>query len=87
MSNTAKKIVFLGLAESGKSTIIDSVIEGKIPQLGGKYDATINYQRKIKMLCGIEINIFDLGGQTRFLDRWVPLAHHQSSHPGRTRQR
>ncbi len=71
MSNTSKKIVFLGLAESGKSTIIDSVIEGKIPQFGGKYDATINYQRKIKMLCGTELNIFDLGGQTRFLDRFT----------------
>jgi len=67
----SKKIVFLGLAESGKSTIISSVIEGTIPQLGGKYDATINYQRKIKVLCGTELNIFDLGGQTRFLDRFT----------------
>jgi len=67
----SKKIVFLGLAESGKSTIINSVIEGTIPQLGGKYDATINYQRKRKMLCGTELNIFDLGGQTRFLDRFT----------------
>ncbi|MFX0016099.1 MAG: ADP-ribosylation factor-like protein [Promethearchaeota archaeon] len=71
MSIISKKIVFLGLAESGKSTIIDSVIEGKLPQLGGKYDATINYQRKIKKICGIELNIFDLGGQTRFLDRFT----------------
>ncbi|MFX0124593.1 MAG: ADP-ribosylation factor-like protein [Candidatus Hodarchaeota archaeon] len=67
----SKKIVFLGLAESGKSTIINSVIEGTIPQLGGRYDATINYQRKVKVLCGIELNIFDLGGQTRFLDRFT----------------
>ncbi|MFX1507562.1 MAG: ADP-ribosylation factor-like protein [Promethearchaeota archaeon] len=67
----SKKIVFLGLAESGKSTIINSVIEGTIPQLGGKYDATINYQRKRKLLCGTELNIFDLGGQTRFLDRFT----------------
>ncbi|MFW9904139.1 MAG: ADP-ribosylation factor-like protein [Candidatus Thorarchaeota archaeon] len=71
MSNPSKKIVFLGLAESGKSTIINSVIEGRIPQLGGKYDATINYQRKTKILCGTELNIFDLGGQTRFLDRFT----------------
>ncbi|MHA2245216.1 MAG: ADP-ribosylation factor-like protein [Candidatus Hodarchaeales archaeon] len=67
----SKKIVFLGLAESGKSTIINSVIEGTVPQLGGKYDATINYQRKTKTLCGTELNIFDLGGQTRFLDRFT----------------
>ncbi|UCE05596.1 MAG: hypothetical protein JSW07_18655 [bacterium] len=67
----SKKVVFLGLAESGKSTIINSVIEGTIPQLGGKYDATINYQRKIKVLCGTELNVFDLGGQTRFLDRFT----------------
>ncbi|UCG02382.1 MAG: 50S ribosome-binding GTPase [Candidatus Heimdallarchaeota archaeon] len=69
--NPSKKIVFLGLAESGKSTIINSVIEGTIPQLGEKYDATINYQRKKKTLCGTELNIFDLGGQTRFLDRFT----------------
>ncbi len=66
-----KKIVLLGLSESGKSTIIKSVIQGETAELGEKYDATINYQRKLTHLCGLEISIFDLGGQTRFLDKFT----------------
>lgn len=66
-----KKIVLLGLAESGKSTIIKNVIEGHKTEPGEKYDATINYQRKLKDICGKEIIIFDLGGQTRFLDKFT----------------
>jgi GTPase SAR1 family protein len=66
-----KKIVLLGLAESGKSTIIKSVIEGAKTDLGERYSATINYQRKLIHLCGYEISLFDLGGQTRFLDKFT----------------
>ncbi|MFX0086734.1 MAG: ADP-ribosylation factor-like protein [Candidatus Hodarchaeota archaeon] len=68
---SVKKLVFLGLAESGKSTMINGVIRGISPQFGDKYDATINYQRLTKTLCDTEIQIFDLGGQTRFLDRFT----------------
>ncbi len=67
----AKKIVILGLAESGKSTIIKGVLEGEKTDLGERYSATINYQRKMIHLCGLEISIFDLGGQTRFLDKFT----------------
>ncbi|WP_455140274.1 ADP-ribosylation factor-like protein [Candidatus Hodarchaeum mangrovi] len=67
----SKKLVLLGLAETGKSTIIKNALEGIITRPGEKYDATINYQRKIKRLCGLEIIIFDLGGQTRFLDKFT----------------
>jgi len=66
-----KKLVILGLAESGKSTIINGVIKGIKPQLGGKYDATINYQRITKIICDYEFLILDLGGQTRFLDQFT----------------
>jgi GTPase SAR1 family protein len=66
-----KKIVILGLAESGKSTIIKNVIEGEKTELGERYSATINYQRKVLRLCGVEITLFDLGGQTRFLDKFT----------------
>ncbi len=68
---SVKKLVFLGLAESGKSTMINGVIRGIKPQFGDKYDATINYQRLIQFLCDSEIQILDLGGQTRFLDRFT----------------
>lgn len=67
----SKKIVILGLAESGKSTMINGVIKGIRPQPGDKYDATINYQRFNQKFCNTELSIFDLGGQTRFLDQFT----------------
>jgi len=67
----ASKVLILGLAESGKSTIIRVVTEGKIPTKEEKYNATIDYERKQKVIAGTEITIFDLGGQTAFLDRFT----------------
>ncbi|MHA2233528.1 MAG: ADP-ribosylation factor-like protein, partial [Candidatus Hodarchaeales archaeon] len=61
----------MGLAESGKSTIIRSVVEGETPKLGERYDATIHYQRKRKVIADTELVVFDLGGQIRFLDRFT----------------
>ncbi len=67
----ASKVLILGLAESGKSTIIKVVTEGKIPKIDDKYHATIDYERKQKVIAGTELTIFDLGGQTAFLDRFT----------------
>ncbi len=69
--NQQIKIVILGLAESGKSTMIQSVIEGIQPSNDDKYNATINYQRFSKIINEIDFSFFDLGGQTRFLDRFT----------------
>lgn len=69
--NQQIKIVILGLAESGKSTMIQSVIEGIQPSNDDKYNATINYQRFSKIIYEIDFSFFDLGGQTRFLDRFT----------------
>lgn len=65
------KLLILGLAESGKSTIIRVVTEGIIPKKEEKYHATIDYERKQKVIAGTELTIFDLGGQTAFLDRFT----------------
>ena len=65
------KILILGLAQSGKSTIIRVVTEGKIPSKEEPYHATIDYERKQKTIAGTELTIFDLGGQTAFLDRFT----------------
>jgi len=67
----ASKVLILGLAESGKSTIIKVVIEGKVPKKNERYKATIDYERKQKVIAGTELTIFDLGGQTAFLDRFT----------------
>ncbi|MFX0171291.1 MAG: ADP-ribosylation factor-like protein [Candidatus Hodarchaeota archaeon] len=75
MSYLAKKktskVLILGLARSGKSTIIRVVTEGKIPRKDEDYHATIDYERKQKVIAGTELTIFDLGGQTAFLDRFT----------------
>ncbi|MFX0084742.1 MAG: ADP-ribosylation factor-like protein [Candidatus Hodarchaeota archaeon] len=65
------KVLILGLAESGKSTIIKVVAEGKIPKREETYLPTIDYERKQKVIAGTELTIFDLGGQTAFLDRFT----------------
>ena len=75
MSYLAKKktskILILGLARSGKSTIIKVVTEGIVPKKNEEYQATIDYERKHKVIAGTELTIFDLGGQTAFLDRFT----------------
>jgi GTPase SAR1 family protein len=65
------KVLILGLAQSGKSTIIKVVTEGIIPKKNATYQATIDYERKQKVVAGTELTIFDLGGQTAFLDRFT----------------
>ena len=61
----------MGLAESGKSTIINGVIKGEQISHDGKYNATINYQRINVKIAGKTFRILDLGGQTQFLDRFI----------------
>ena len=67
----ADKIILLGLAESGKTTILKVVSEGYIPDKKAPYSATIDYERKNISLFGKTLTIFDLGGQKGFLDRFI----------------
>ena len=75
MSYLAKKdinkILILGLQASGKTTIINAVTEGYIPKEEDTYHPTIDYDRKKLLIAGHEIVIFDMGGQTSFLDRFT----------------
>ncbi|MHA2173469.1 MAG: ADP-ribosylation factor-like protein [Candidatus Hodarchaeales archaeon] len=75
MSYLAKKevgkILILGLQASGKTTIIQTVTEGHIPKKEEKYLPTIDHERKKVVIAGTELIIFDLGGQTIFLDRFT----------------
>ena len=68
---TAKKIVLFGLAESGKSAIMKTIIEGKPPAKNDLSHATIDYERKELIIDDYELTFFDLGGYTAFLDRFV----------------
>ena len=66
-----KKIIIMGMAESGKSTIIDAVTKRIIPSRNARYKATINYQRKKMEILETNLTLFDLGGQVLFLDRFT----------------
>ncbi|MFX0062049.1 MAG: ADP-ribosylation factor-like protein [Candidatus Hermodarchaeota archaeon] len=67
----ADKIILLGLAESGKTTILKVVSEGYIPDKKAPYSATLDYTRKNISLFGKKLTVFDLGGQKAFLDRFI----------------
>jgi len=68
---TAKKILLFGLSESGKTTIMKTIIEGKPPVKNERFPATIDYERKVLIFDELEITFFDLGGATAFLDRFT----------------
>lgn len=70
-SKKSDKILIIGLAESGKTTIIKVVTEGFKPNKKAGYTATLNYERKETTLMGKQLTLFDLGGQVAFLDRFT----------------
>ena len=61
----------MGLAQSGKTTIVKVVAEGYIPQKKAEYSATLDYKRNTYNLFGSKVSMFDLGGQKSFLDRFI----------------
>jgi GTPase SAR1 family protein len=67
-----EKVLLMGLAESGKSTIVQVGFEGRDPPpIDNRYDATLEYHRKTVDVDGEKLSIFDVGGQKAFLDRFT----------------
>jgi GTPase SAR1 family protein len=71
MEKRTAKMIFFGLARSGKSSIL-RVLEGKKITKEMEFHATIDYER-VKLLVNdeIEVTIFDCEGLTAFLDRFT----------------
>ena len=65
------KLLLMGLAVTGKSTITKYLIENRPPAKDAPYHATIDYDRHTLILGNKGITIFDTGGQTTFLDRFT----------------
>lgn len=65
------KVVFIGLAEVGKSTIVRMITKGRIGRKCDDFTATIDYDKFNQTFADDEITIFDLGGCTAFLDRFI----------------
>jgi GTPase SAR1 family protein len=65
------KLLLMGLALSGKTTITKYLVDNRLPDKDDPYHATIDYDRHILLLGTKKITIFDTGGQTTFLDRFT----------------
>ncbi|MCG3224629.1 MAG: hypothetical protein H7647_09205 [Candidatus Heimdallarchaeota archaeon] len=69
-----KKILFAGLAQTGKTSIINVVFSGLNPEDTKDLPATINFSRQIKNLSNVNILVYDVGGQTSFLDQALTIS-------------
>ncbi|NPE07402.1 MAG: hypothetical protein GNW80_03885 [Asgard group archaeon] len=67
-SELKSKVVVLGLSQSGKTSIRQVIFEGFKPEATAQNPATVRINRKLFNLAGGEINLFDIGGQTNYLD-------------------
>ncbi|MHA1989441.1 MAG: ADP-ribosylation factor-like protein [Candidatus Hodarchaeales archaeon] len=63
----SNKLLLMGLAAAGKSSIYSVVFEGKTPNDVANYSATKNYKRNSHQIIDSDFQIFDLGGQESFL--------------------
>ncbi len=65
----SKKILFIGLTHSGKTSIIHVVFSGLNPEDTTDIPATINYTRHARSFKDMNIFIYDIGGQISFLEQ------------------
>jgi len=61
------KLLFTGLSQVGKSSIIQVVFEGVLPEETEDMLATVRFSRKKLDFSGLSISVFDLGGQLNYL--------------------
>ena len=62
------KVIVLGLSQSGKTSIRQVIFEGFAPQATSRNPATVRINRKLFNLAGSNINLYDIGGQTNYLN-------------------
>ena len=61
------KLLFTGLSQVGKSSIIQVVFEGVMPEDTKDILATVRLSRKKLDFSGLSVSVFDLGGQLNYL--------------------
>ncbi len=62
------KLLFLGLAQTGKSSIIQVIFEDKPPETTKEIRATIGLRRKLLEFSNLSLNVYDVGGQITYLE-------------------
>jgi GTPase SAR1 family protein len=66
-----RKILFLGLSQSGKTSIVKTVFEGRQPEGTEDLDATVRFDRAVYNYKDQELYTFDVGGQTSYLEEAI----------------
>jgi Ras-related GTP-binding protein A/B len=64
----SNKILFTGLSQSGKTSIIQVIFEGKPPVATVDLRPTVRFTRKQHALNGFSYLVVDVGGQVAYLD-------------------
>ena len=67
-SDFGSKLLFLGLAQTGKSSIIQVVFENRDPETTSEIPATIGVRRRLLDFSGLSLNVYDVGGQITYLE-------------------
>jgi Ras-related GTP-binding protein A/B len=62
------KLLLLGLAQTGKTSIIQVVFENKAPETTKEIPATVGVRRKLVDFSDISLNVYDVGGQITYLE-------------------
>ena len=62
------KLLFIGLAQTGKTSIIQVVFENKAPETTKEIPATVGLRRKLVDFSDISLNVYDVGGQITYLE-------------------
>ena len=62
------KLLFLGLAQTGKSSIIQVVFENRDPSTTKDIPATVGVRRRLLDYSGLSLNVYDVGGQITYLE-------------------
>ncbi len=75
------KILFLGLAQTGKSSIIQVIFEDRPPETTKEIQATLGVRRKLLEFSNLSLNVYDVGGQITYLEEaFVDLRESIFSH-------
>lgn len=66
-----KKILFMGITQSGKTSIIKTVFEGRAPESTESFVATVRFERMKHDFGDHSIYSFDIGGQIPYLEEAI----------------
>lgn len=67
-SDFGSKLLFLGLAQTGKSSIIQVAFENRTPEETVGIPATVGVRRRLLDFSDISLNVYDVGGQITYLE-------------------